>query len=291
MQRSFFIILSLCGAAVLSGCQPQTGNTNITSSNANISNSFANSANISNTNTNVSASTVEASEPNQYQAKVKLTLEALGDQQNAALPAITALVARNNADRRMEFALPTGEKVIYLDTAGSNYVILPNRKQYAELTKESLGFEVRRLLMPEQIVDQVKGVQGVRFVGEETLNGRQVMKYAYAATANTQTQAGQVATESHLLIDKATGLPLRSETVSQSQSGGNVQGYKGMRLVTEMTDIQTTPDAAMFAVPTDYAKIDPEQVKAQVGLIFNAVAALVGQAMQQQARPNPSPSM
>jgi hypothetical protein len=185
----------------------------------------------------------------------------------------------------MEFTLPTNEKVIYLDKGGMNYVILPNRKQYAELTKEALGFEVRRLLMPAQIVNQVKGIPGVHLVGEETVNGRTIVKYAYSGAANTQTQAGTVQTESYILVDKETGLPVRSETVSQSQNGANVQGYKGLRVVTEMTDIKTNPDANIFSVPTDYQKIDPEQVKAQANLIFNAVAALVGQVMQQASAP------
>ena len=185
----------------------------------------------------------------------------------------------------MEFALPTGEKVIYLDKGGINYVILPNRKQYAELTKDALGFEVRRLLMPDQIVTQVKAIPGVRLVGEETANGRPVVKYAYSGAANTQTQAGTVSTESFVLVDKETGLPVRSETVSQSQSGANVQGVSGVRMVTEMTDLKTTPDPNIFTLPTDYAKIDPEQVKAQANLIFSAVAALVGQAMKQAQAP------
>jgi hypothetical protein len=60
----------------------------------------------------------------------------------------------------MEFTLPTNEKVAFLDKGGKNYLILPARKQYAELTKEALGFEVRRLLMPEQIVAQAKGLSG-----------------------------------------------------------------------------------------------------------------------------------
>ncbi len=277
---------------VFAGCQPQTGALNATNSNANVSNSMANSfnSNTSNTNLNSSSSAVEAKEPEQYAATVKLTLEALGEQQKASLPAVTALVARNAADRRMEFALPNGEKVVYLDTAGSSYVILPNRRQYAELTKEAIGFEVRKMMMPAQIVNQVKAMQGVQRVGEETVNGRKVVKYSYAATADTQTRAGQVATESFLLIDSETGLPLRSETVSQSQTGGNVQGYKGMKLVTEMTDIKLNPEASLFAVPTEYAKIDPEQVKAQVSLIFNAIAAFAGQAMQQQSVPAATPS-
>jgi hypothetical protein len=75
---------------------------------------------------------------------VKLTLETLGDQK-ASTPPIGAMVARSGADRVMEFTCRTNEKVIYLDKGGMNYVILPNRKQYAELTKEAVGFEVRRL--------------------------------------------------------------------------------------------------------------------------------------------------
>lgn len=295
MKQLIFTSMALAASGlVFVGCQPQTGALNAKNSNANVSNSIANSfnSNTSNAKSNSSFSAVEAKEPEQYAATVKLTLEALGEEQKALLPAVTALVARHAADRRMELALPNGEKVIYLDTAGSSssYVILPNRRQYAELTQQAVGFEVRKMLMPEQIVNQVKSTAGVQRVGEETINGRKVVRYNYAATTNTQTRAGQVATESFLLIDSETGLPLRSETVSQSQTGGNVQGYKGMKLVTEMTDIKLNPEASLFTVPSDYAKIDPEQVKSQVSLIFNAIAAFAGQAMQQQTAPVVSPS-
>jgi hypothetical protein len=117
-----------------------------------------------------------------------------------------------------------------------------------------------------------------------------VTKYRYEANANTQTQAGNVNTQSFLIVDKETGLPVHSETVSQSTSGKNVQGYKGMRLVTEMTDIKTVANASMFAVPTDYQKIEPEQLKAQLNLIFSAISAFVGQVMNQSAAPPTSPS-
>ncbi|MCD9185946.1 MAG: hypothetical protein LUM44_05905 [Pyrinomonadaceae bacterium] len=292
MQRFVFFTAVLFSVILaFAGCQPQTGNmnANLVNTNANVSNSLTNTANTNSTNTNaVSSVTIETKEPEQYSAMVMLKLEATGENNTAQLPAIGANVARNGTDRRMEFSLPTGEKIIYLDKNGTNYAIFPNRKQYAELNQESLGLEVRRMLMPEQIVNQVKNMQGVQRVGEENVNGRQVVKYAYSGTANTQTQAGNVATESFILIDKETGLPLHSETVSQSQSGGNVQGYKGLRLVTDMSDIKTTVDPSIFNAPTDYQKIDSEQVKAQANLIFNAVAMLIGQAMK-QAQPNPSP--
>ena len=38
------------------------------------------------------------------------------------------------------------------------------------------------------------------------MNGRQVMKYTYQSTANTQTQAGTGGTESGILVDKETGV-------------------------------------------------------------------------------------
>jgi hypothetical protein len=145
--------------------------------------------------------------------------------------------------------------------------------------------------MPEQIVTQVKAIPGVRLVGEETAAGRTVVKYAYSGAANTGTQAGTVGTDSFILVDKETGLPVRSETVSQSQTGANVQGVSGLRMVTEMTDIKTTPDASIFNVPSEFQKIDPEQVKAQANLIFSAVAAIVGQAMKQVQAPAPAPEM
>ena len=145
------------------------------------------------------------------------------------------------------------------------------------------------MMMPGEIVKQVKSTQGLQLVGDDTLNGRAVTKYRYAAVANTQTQAGDVNTESYLYVDKDTGLPLRSETTSQAT--GNVQGYKGLRIVTEMSDISTDAPADLFAVPTNMQKIESEQVRAQVNLVFQALATVIGQLLQQgQTAQQPSPT-
>lgn len=286
MKDGLVLVAGIVVTAILvaAGCQPPATNTTV----ANTTTVNTNVKTNSNSNATTTATTINTSEPEQYQANIKLTLETLGSGRAGSIAPLGAMVARSGADRVMEFALPTGEKVIYLDKGGMNYVILPNRKQYAELTKEALGFEVRRLLMPDQIVNQVKAIPGVRLVGEETSNGRAVVKYAYSAAAGTQTQAGTVATESYVLVDKETSLPVRSETVSQSQNGGNVQGVNGLRIVTEMTDIKTTPDANIFTLPSDFQKIDPEQVKAQANIVFQAVAAIIGQ-MVNQASANTAP--
>jgi hypothetical protein len=287
MRRIGLSTIALLGAVLLwSACGTPTGNSNLSAVNTNsgVANSISNS-NLSAVSTTVS--TVNAREPEQYQATVKLSFETMGSgAQQASIPNLGANVARQGDDRVMAFTV-ANEKFIFLDKSGKNYLILPNRKQYAELDEQSLGFEVRRMMMPEEIVQHARSVPGMRFVGEETQDGRQVLKYAYQAQANTNTNVGTVATESYMIVDKDTGLPLRTETVSRSESGGNVQGVSGVRIVTEMTNIKTTPDPTLFNLPTDYARIDPETVKASVNAIFQVVSALAAQAMRQN---QPAPS-
>ncbi len=285
-RRKFRDVLFLLAVStvpfILAGCGDQAVRTNVNLANSRttVANSTFNSANNTSVNSNAASIAVtESREPGQYQAAVTLKLETDGAQQNVTSPTLTANVARSGADRRMEFALPAGGRVVFLDKGDTHYLVLPEKKQYAELNRESLGFDVRRMLMPEQIVEQLKKVAGLERVGEDTYNGRDVIKYRYAAVANTQTRAGQVEMDSYLIVDKATGLPLRSETVSQSQ--GEVQGYKGLRIITEMSDIRTETPPDLFAVPTDLQKIDSAQVKAQVDLVFNSVAMLIGQIMKQ----------
>jgi len=291
------IWLSVIGTACFGlACQQPAMNTVVNSAtNTNVNsavNANSTNANVSNANlTSANSSAIETKEPEQYQATVSLKFEISGAQ-NLAVPPIKADVARNGADRRMEFVLPNSEKIIYLERGGKQLLISPNKKQYAELTKDALGFEVRSLLLPEQIVNQVKAMKGVERVGEEKLDGRDVIKYRYGATTNTQTQAGTVNTESFILVDKETGLPLRSVTSSQSQSG-SVQGIQGLSLVTEMSNIKTVADAGLFAEPTDYKQVSPEEIKQQVNVLFSAAMAILGQVMksaQPANSPNQSPS-
>ncbi len=273
-------------SGLLSACGGPAGN--VASVNSNVARNANVNANTFNANVAAAVPGPVFTEPQTYQGIVSLTIHTVGEQQNASMPPLKAVVARSGEDRAMEFTLPTNEKVMYIEKGGIKYVVLPTRKQYAELTSDALGFEVRRLMMPEQIVSQLKAIPGVQLAGEETINGRKVQKYVYGSAANTGTQAGTVATESYFLIDKETGLPLRSEISSQSTSGGNVQGVKGVRLLTEMSDIRPQPDPNIFNVPTEFQKIDPEQVKAQANLIFNAAAAVIGQLIN-QANTTPTP--
>lgn len=281
------ISFALLGPALLTGCGAPAVQTNLNAASTNRVNT--NTSNVNSNSTSTSSSVVESREPDKYQAAVNIRLEAVGGQQSVSLPTLGATVARNGNDRRMEFVIPAGGHVVYLDKGGTNFLILPDKKQYAEINKDSTGFEVRRLLMPEQIVKQVSQTPGVERVGEEKFNGRDVIRYRYGAAANTQTQAGNVQTESFLLVDKETGLPLHSETTSQAS--GSVQGYNGVRIVTEMSDIKTDPSTDLFAQPGEgYQKVEADQVRAQVDLIFNALATFIGQMMKQGQQTAASPT-
>src|SRR5215208_1762843 len=97
-------VILFTGIAMLGcGAQPVVTNANLANTNSNRSMTNINSAN---TNSAAGTSMVETKEPEQYQAQVTLRLEAMGNQQTTALPTLSATVARNTADRRMEFTMP-----------------------------------------------------------------------------------------------------------------------------------------------------------------------------------------
>ncbi len=265
-------------------CQPAT-NTNTNSTNVNASPSPSATASASPT----AGAMIEAREPETYQAKLSLTAQTTGSGQTIAIPALIADVSRSRTDRRVAFVIPGGDEVIYLDKADKRYIILPKRKQYAELTPESTGFEVPRMMTTAQIVDQLKTLKGYERVGEEMVNGRTAIKYRYSGVAKTGTQAGDVQTEAIVLVDKETGLPLHSETVSESQSG-NVKGVTGLKVVTEMTDIKTDVTATMFEIPEGYAKVSDQQVRRAVDAVGRAVIAIIGQIVQSASNNAPAAS-
>lgn len=283
----FLCIAAMALALTASACQTAT-NTNTNT------NSTANTNASPSANTNASASpapgaAIEAREPDKYQAKLSLKAQTAGSGQNIAIPALTADVARSGDNHRVAFVLPGGEQVIYLDRADKRYIILPKRKQYAELTPQSTGFEVPRMMTPGEIVNQLKNLQGYERVGEETSNGRAAIRYRYAGTTKTETQAGDVKTEAFVLIDKETGLPLHSEIDSQAQ-GGNVKGISGLKVITEMTDIKTDADAALFEVPAGMNKVSDQQVRQNVDAVGQAVVAILGEILNAGKNANASAS-
>jgi hypothetical protein len=275
------ILFSVLLGLFISACKPvETINTN---ANAN--------AQPANANTNINSSdagtTINAREPEKYSATLVFSVETQGHEKAIGIPSMSVQVARNGADRRVEFKLPDGTPLIYLDHDNRSYVIAPSKKQYAELTKEATGIQPQKLMTAGQIVSDLKNRSGVERVGEEQINGRTAEKYRYSASRNTNTKAGEVKAEAFVFIDKETGLPLRSEV--NAETSGDVKGVKAARVVAEMRDIKTDIDASLFEIPSGYAQVAPEKVRQQIDALTSAVAAVL-RAMMSNMRTEPASS-
>ena len=290
VRRPVFILLfAIATVAVAASACSRGANVN---SNININANTNVNANATGANVNAATapSTIAAREPETYKATIVFTAQTEGGDRTVGIPTVSAEVARSGADRRLSFKLPDGSDLVYLEKGGVQYGIAPARRQYAELTPEATGFQLHRLMTPGQLVAHLDRLQGIESVGEEQLAGRTAMKYRYARTAQTQTSAGEVKTESFVYIDKETGLPLRAELFSEAS--GNVQGVKGANVVAEMQNISTTVDPSLFEIPPGYNKVPEAQVRAQVDAVANTLLALLRTLLQsrQAAPPPPSPS-
>ena len=272
--RPLVLMLVVAISAIVissSGCaRGPVANANV---NANLNTNVNANATASNINASTAPSTIAAREPDAYRATLVFSAETEGGDKAIGIPTLSAEVAKKGADRRLSFKLPDGSDIVYLEHNGVQYGIAPARKQYAELTPQATGFQIQRLMTPGQLVSYLERLKGIEFVGEEQQAGRTALKYRYARTAQTQTSAGEVRTESFVYVDKDTGLPLRAELFSEAS--GNVQGVKGAAVVAEMRDIQTNVDASLFEIPAGYNKVPEAQVRQQVDAVANTVAAVL----------------
>ena len=279
---------ALALAVTFGACQQQTANNANTTTTTNATTS-ANASDTSNANTATTTTTaandIETREPEQYSATVTMKVEVTGAQ-SISTPPLTANFARNGGDRRIAFKV-AGDEVVYLDRADKHYVILPNRKQYAEIDQQTTGFNVPSVMTPGQIINQVKSVTGCEKVGDEQFGGRNATKYRCAGAARTGTQAGDVKAESFVYVDKDTGLPLRSETLISSQAP--VAGASAAKIVTELSNIQTAVAPGTFDEPTGMSKVDPAQVRSQVEAVVRAALLFVQNMMNASSTP-PAPA-
>jgi hypothetical protein len=282
-------IFACLGLLFLAACVPPK-NTNANANANTNANANANStAGTDNTNSTAESATenINTREPDKYAATLSFSIETQGGEKAIGIPSLSMQVARSGDDRRVEFKLPDGTPLIYLDHDNRHYVILPTRKQYAELSKEATGIQVHKLLTPGQLVEDLKKIKGLERAGEGPMDGRTAEKYRYSTTRETNTKAGEVKAEAFIYVDKETGLPLRAELLAESS--GDVKGVKAARVIAEMRDIKTDVDPAMFQTPAGYEQVAPEKVRQQIDALTSAVGAIL-RGMMAGASATPSPT-
>ncbi len=273
-------------------CQPMSNSNLNANANTNSSantNSQTSAANVnSNSDSANSGPTINTREPDKYSATLVFSIETQGGDKTIGIPSLSVQVARNGDDRRVEFKLPDGSPLVYLDHNNRHYVILPARKQYAELTQEATGVQIHKLITPGQLVENLKNIKGVEHVGEGPMDGRSAEKYRYTASTNTNTKAGEVKAEAFVYVDKETGLPLRAEILAESS--GDVKGVNAARVVAEMHDIKTDVAPALFEPPAGYDQVAPEKLRQQIDALTSAVAAILKAMMANAMSASPSPA-
>src|SRR5713101_6165467 len=208
----------------INACRPMPDANANRNANANANtNSQTSAASVnSNSESANSGPTINTREPEKYSATLAFSIETEGGDKAVGIPSLALQVARNGDDRRVEFKLPDGSPLVYLDHNNHHYVIVPGRKQYAELTQEATGVQMQKLMTPGQLVEDLKNLKGVERAGEGPMNGRLAEKYRYDASTNTNTKAGEIKAEAFVYVDKETGLPLRAEL--SAASSGDVKG-------------------------------------------------------------------
>ncbi|HEU5239817.1 MAG TPA: hypothetical protein VFU37_21980 [Pyrinomonadaceae bacterium] len=293
-DRQLLLLMMGMSASVvlffLVSCQPPK-NTD-TNANANTNANINVNASPSTGNVNASSDTgsINTREPDKYAATLVFSVETQGGDKAIGIPPLSIQVARSGEDRRLEFKLPDGTPLIYLDHENRHYVVLPSRKQYAELTKESTGVQFHKLLTPGQLVEDLKKIKGIERQGEGPIEGRTAEKYRYTAEKQTNTKAGEVKAEAFVYVDKETGLPLRAELMAESS--GDVKGVNAARVVAEMRDIKTDVDPSFFQTPAGYAEVPPEKIKQQIDALTGAVRAILSKMMAgTSASPSPGASV
>lgn len=272
----------------LGACQPMPNTNSNANANANTQANSQPSADNTNSDSADRGVAINTREPEKYSATLVLSIETEGGDKAIGIPSLSVQVARNGEDRRVEFKLPDGSPLVYLDHKNRHYVVLPDRKQYAELTQEATGFQIHKLITPGQLVEDLKKIRGVERVGEGPMDGRAAEKYRYSASTNTKTKAGEVKAEAFVYVDKETGLPLRAEMLAESS--GDVKGVKAAKVVAEMRDIKTEVAATAFELPAGYSQVAPEKVRQQIDALTSAVAAILKAMIANAGSASPSPA-
>jgi outer membrane lipoprotein-sorting protein len=193
-------------------------------------------------------------EPERYQATRVITGSVDGE---ADAVNSQTFIARDGDKRREDYESPAGLKLSLLQLAGANYVLLPAKKIYAELTADAsaTGESVPPDFSPDKLLNEARTEARYENLGAETVGGRSTRKYRVTVTGKTGA-AKDVKTETLIWVDDSLGMPVKSETRAVGVAAGST-------VVMELRDIKETVDAGVFDLPQDYKRVEYREILAQ----------------------------
>jgi hypothetical protein len=201
-------------------------------------------------------------EPERYQALRVITsstgVEANG-QGAADSSSNQTFIARDGERRREDYETPAGTKISFLQLSNGIYLLLPEKKMYAEWKPEAGGIgeggaaSVPPDFSPDKLLNEARPEAHYEKLGAETVNGRTAAKYRVTLRGKTGA-AKEVTTESLIWVDETLGMPIKSEMTLTD----------GARVMMELRDIKETVDASLFALPQDYRKVEEREIFAEL---------------------------
>jgi hypothetical protein len=201
-------------------------------------------------------------EPERYQA-LRVITSSTGVAANGAGAADSSssqtFIARDGERRREDYETPAGTKISFLQLPNGSYVLLPEKKLYAEWkpsagdTGEGRAARGAPDFSPDKLLNEARAEAHYEKLGAETVGGRESAKYRVTLRGKMGA-AKEVTTESLIWVDETLGMPIKSEMALTD----------GARVTMELRDIKETVDASLFELPQDYRKVEEREIFAQL---------------------------
>ena len=195
-------------------------------------------------------------EPDRYRA-IRVTSFTTPGSENSN----EVLIARDGQSRREEYAGGAMGQIVYLEIPSGNFILLPARKQYADLnTLNNAPISTDRpdrserpaddppLLSPDQLLNESHPSATYEKLGNESLSGRTTTKYRVVVLNGTATS-----NETLIWVDDALGMPVKSETITTSNG-------QSAKVTTELRDVSFELDESLFSWPSDYKRVEAEHI-------------------------------
>jgi hypothetical protein len=172
-------------------------------------------------------------------------------------------IARDGDRRREDYEFGPGTKVSELETPAGHFLLLPDKKLYAEIKRGMSGVvspsaraDAPAEFSPDRLINESPPEARYEKLGAEELNGRATTKYRVTALLREGADKSFVV-ENLVWVDESLGMPVRSETTS-------TEGDRRTRYTMEMRELSGEVDAQTFQLPAGFRRVEPKELFARI---------------------------
>lgn len=196
-------------------------------------------------------------EPDRYQATRTITItqrDADGTVNETRTTNVS--IARDGLQRREEYEAGTLGTVVYLDTIAGHFVMVPQKKVYANTSESAEPAasaqlpEEPEILSPDYLLNESSTFARYERSGAESIGGRTATKYRVIIDSLGKS-------ETFIWVDETLGMPIASQSIS-------TEGDVSRRVSMELRDLRTEVDSKLFMLPADYRQITAAQIRTMI---------------------------